>query len=136
MTENLGRLVLRLTIGGLMLFHGVHKLRHFGATVEGMEEMLSSVGLPAFIAYGVFIGEVVAPILVIIGFLARPAALVISFTMVMAIALAHRGELLLLNEKSGAYALELQFLFLLGGIAIALLGSGAYSASQGKWRWD
>ena len=136
MSDNLGRLVLRLTIGVLMLFHGIAKLQTFGVTIDKMGQMLNGVGLPAFIAYGVFIGEVIAPILVIVGFLARPAALVISFTMVAAIALAHRTDLLSFNPQSGGYVLELQFLFLFGGIAIALLGSGQYSASQGKWRWD
>jgi putative oxidoreductase len=43
--------------------------------------MLVEKGLPGFIAYGVLIGEVVAPILIIRVF-TRPAALVLAFTMV------------------------------------------------------
>ncbi len=36
------------------------------------------------IAYGVLVGEAVAPCLLIIGVLTRPAALVLAFTMVVA----------------------------------------------------
>jgi putative oxidoreductase len=53
-----GKLLLRLAVGGLMLFHGLHKL--FGG-VGFISGMLVEKGLPGFIAYGVLIGEVVAP---------------------------------------------------------------------------
>ena len=47
--EDLGRLLLRLAVGGLMLFHGVHKL--IGG-IDGIAGMLAAKGLPGFIAYG------------------------------------------------------------------------------------
>ena len=113
-----GIVLLRWTVAGLMLLHGVSKLR---AGVGGIEAMLSNAGLPGWFAYGVFVGEVVAPLLVMAGILVRPAALVMALNMVVAIALVHRDELFVLG-KTGGYALELQALFLLGSIAIALIG--------------
>ena len=79
--EDAGKLLLRLAVGGLMLFHGLHKLLD---GVDGISGMLAAKGLPGFIAYGVLVGEVVAPCLLIVGILTRPAALVLAFTMVVA----------------------------------------------------
>ncbi len=58
--EDAGKLLLRLAVGGLMLFHGLHKLLD---GVDGISGMLAAKGLPGFIAYGVLVGEVVAPCL-------------------------------------------------------------------------
>ena len=126
--DDVGRLVLRVTIGGLMLFHGIHKIFH---GVEGIAGMLERQGFPQFLAYGVFVGEVVAPILMIVGFFARPAAAVLAFTMVVAIYLAHSQDLLKLGEQ-GQWAVELPILFLFGSIAIALYGAGRFSVSKGR----
>ena len=51
--EDFGKLLLRLAVGGLMLFHGLHKL--IGG-VDGISAMLVAKGLPGFIAYGVLVG--------------------------------------------------------------------------------
>jgi putative oxidoreductase len=54
-TEDAGRLLLRIAVGGLMLFHGISKIRH---GVDFMFPLLEAKGLPAFIAYGSYVGEV------------------------------------------------------------------------------
>jgi putative oxidoreductase len=115
-----GVLLLRWTVAGLMLLHGVAKLR---SGVAGIESMLASHGLPTWIAYGVFIGEIAAPLFVVVGVFVCTAALVMAFNMAVAVALAHQAQLFTLG-KSGAYALELQAFFFLGSIAIALLANG------------
>ncbi len=53
MLENadLGKLIIRLTLGGLMLFHGIAKLLNGVGFIEGE---LASHGLPTFLAYGVY----------------------------------------------------------------------------------
>lgn len=127
-----GKLLLRLTIGILMLFHGVNKLRHGTGFIEGV---LQAHHLPGWIAYGVFVGEVVAPIFLIIGFLTRPAALVVAFDMLVAWYLAVPNAFAL-AKQTGALGGEVLFLYLFGSIAIAMLGSGSYAASRGKDRWD
>lgn len=128
-----GKLLLRLTVGGLMLFHGINKLRHGTGFIEGT---LQAHHLPVWIAYGVFIGEVVAPILLILGLWTRIAALVVAFDMVMAFYLAASATAFTLQKQTGAPGGEVLFFYLLASIAIALLGSGRYAVSRGKGRWD
>lgn len=115
-----GKLILRLAIGGMMLCHGIGKVLN---GVGGVVEIVAGKGLPGFIAYGVYLGEVVAPVALIIGYYTRPAAVVLAFTMVMAILLAHPGDILKVTQH-GAWGIETPALFLFGGIAIALLGAG------------
>ena len=128
--EDFGRFVLRLTIGGLMLFHGAAKVAH---GVQGIARPLAAHGLPAFVAYGAYVGEVIAPLLVIVGIATRPAALVIAFNMVVATWLVHAGDIGRLST-TGGWRLELQALYLFGAIAIALLGAGRFSAVGGRGR--
>lgn len=126
-----GKLLLRLSFGVLMLLHGVHKLH---AGIGGIQGMLSAAGLPAFVGYGVYAGEVVAPILIILGILTRPAALLLSSTMVVAQLLAYPGAVFTLTQ-TGAWGAETTAVFFFAGLAIALLGSGKYSvASNPRWR--
>ncbi|AOY89376.1 GntR family transcriptional regulator [Marinobacter salinus] len=124
MLENadLGKLIIRLTLGGLMLFHGIAKLLHGVGFIEGE---LASHGLPTFLAYGVFIGELIAPLMVILGYQTRIGALLIAFNMVVAIVLVHSQQLLSLGG-SGGWSLELQGFFLFTAIAVVFLGPGRY----------
>ncbi|VYU65984.1 DoxX family protein [Metakosakonia massiliensis] len=127
--EDFGRLLLRLAVGGLMLFHGVHKLID---GVDGIAGMLAAQGLPTFIAYGVLIGEVVAPVLIVLGIFTRPAALVLAFTMVVAWLMVGVGKTGALDQ-TGAWAIENLVYFFIGGLAVALLGAGRYSLAPG-WK--
>ncbi|SUX86412.1 DoxX [Citrobacter koseri] len=72
-----------------MLFHGLHKL--FDG-IDGISNMLIAKGLPGFIAYGVLVGEVIAPCLIVLGILTRPAALVLALTMVVAWLMVGTGK--------------------------------------------
>lgn len=124
MLENadLGKLIIRLTLGGLLLFHGIAKLLNGVGFIEGE---LASHGLPGFLAYGVFVGELIAPLMVILGYQTRIGALLIVFNMLVAIALVHANELLALG-RSGGWALELQAFFLFTAVAVIFLGPGRY----------
>ena len=124
--DRVGKLVLRLVLGVVILFHGVGKLKGGVGPIEGM---LEGHGLPGFIAYGAYIGEVVGPLLVIAGFHARIGAALIAVNMLFAIGLAHMGQLGQVNEQGG-WALELQGMFLFGAIAVSLLGPGRFSVNQ------
>lgn len=123
MNDSVGKLILRLALGGMILLHGAGKL--FGG-IGGISGMVSAAGLPAFVAYGVYIGEVIAPLLLILGWYSRVGAGLIAINMLFAIGLAHRGQLFALNGNHG-WALELQGMFLFTAVAIALLGPGRYS---------
>jgi putative oxidoreductase len=120
--EAVGKLVLRLTVGILMLFHGVGKLLHTGS-LDFIGGRLAEAGLPAVLAYGVYIGEVIAPLMIILGIFSRLGGLFIVINMVFAVVLAHTGDLLSLTEHGG-WRLELQGFYLFCGIAIMFLGSG------------
>lgn len=129
--EDLGKLLLRLAVGGLMLFHGLHKLID---GVDGIHTMLVAKGLPGFIAYGVLLGEVLAPLLIILGILTRLSALGLAFTMVVAWLLVGTGHTWQLDEV-GAWAIESLVYFFVGALAVAFLGAGRFSlAGQSSWK--
>lgn len=123
-----GRLILRLCVGGMMLFHGVAKIMH-PASLDFISGMLNANNLPAILAYGVYIGEVVGPLMVIVGYQARIGALLIAVNMVFAITLAHSGDLLSLSEHGG-WAVELQMFYLLTAVAVVFIGSGKLAFKQ------
>lgn len=114
-----------------MLLHGIAKLQK---GVSGMGAMLQSKGIPAFVAYGAYLGEVIAPLLLIIGFRSRIAALLIAFTMLIAVATAHAGDVFKLGD-TGGWAIELQGLFFFNSIVLAFTGAGPFAVSR-RSRWD
>ena len=132
MAQDFGRLLLRLAVGGLLLLHGLYKLRH---GVGFVSEQVAAHGLPAATAYLVYVGEVIAPIFVLLGFMTRPAAVVMAINMATAVWLSHSHQLWGLT-KSGGYSLELQTLFFCGALAIACLGTGRYAVLRGAGRWS
>ncbi len=121
--DDAGKLLLRLTIGILLLMHGLFKLAN---GIDTIMALVVAQGWPAWLAFGVFIGEIIAPSLLIIGVLTRAGALVIVFNMALAVYLAHASQILSLT-KTGGWALELQGLFLMGALVVALLGAGRFS---------
>jgi putative oxidoreductase len=122
-----GLLVLRLGLGAVLLFHGIYKVTH---GVGWMTGPLSAAGLPAELAYGVYIGELLAPVLLILGLWTRFAALIIAFNMAMAIFLARRGDIGKINPMSGGWAIEIEVLLLVAALALALAGGGRYGLGK------
>jgi len=125
---DLGLLVLRLALGIIVLFHGVAKLRH---GVAWIQHPLTAIGLPPAMAYGAYVAELVAPVLLIVGKWTRIAALVIAFDMIMAIVLVLRPRLFALNDMSGGWAIELEALILATALALCLAGGGRYRIGAG-----
>ena len=123
LSANLGKLVLRLTLGVLILLHGVAKLQ---AVPVGIMDLLANAGLPSSLGYLVYVGEVLAPLLLIAGLWTRVAALLIAINMVFAVLLAHASQLDDLS-RSGGWALELQGFYFFTAVAIMLLGAGKFS---------
>lgn len=128
---NIGLLVSRLTLGVLMLLHGIAKIQH---GVGGIEAMLKKAGLPEPLAYGVFIGEVLAPLMLILGLRTRVAALFYMGTMGLAIFLAHGSSLWSLSPVGG-WSVELPALFFLGALGLFFTGGGKLALSA-KSFWD
>jgi putative oxidoreductase len=129
--EDIGKLVLRLTTAGLILFHGISKIIH---GVGFIEEQLVALHLPAIAAYGVFVGEVIAPAFLAIGLWTRVAALAIAFNLVVAISLdAYRFAFVI--QRTGAWGLEAEAFFFLTALVVFLIGPGRYrirTSSQGS----
>jgi len=127
MDESTGKLILRLALGLMLIMHGIHKLI---SGIDYLDGMLASAGLPAFLKFGVYIGEVLAPLAVIAGFYARVGAWVIAVNMLFAIALVGAQNMFTLSAKTGGLVLELEYFYLFSAIALALIGPGRYAVNQ------
>ena len=126
-SDAFGKLLLRLTLGILMLFHGVSKLMNPGGAINYVSSQLTQAGWPTFLAYGVFVGEVIAPVLLILGIYSRVGGLIVVVNMMFAVVLAHSAQLFTLS-KTGGWTLELQAFYLFCGLTVFFLGSGRMAA--------
>ncbi len=124
--EEIGKFILRVALGVLILFHGIAKITH---GIDPIQAMVQGAGLPAALGFGVYIGEVLAPVLLIIGFYARAGAALIGLNMLVAILLAHRQDILGISPHGG-YALELQTMYLFAAIALFFMGPGRYGINE------
>lgn len=124
--EDFGKLVLRLTLGILVLLYGIAKIK---GGVGFLTPMLQGIGLPPWFAYGVFLGEVLGPVLLILGLFARTGAFLVFANMLFALALVHRAELFTMG-KQGGYALELQAMFLFVALALIFINPGRYAMTK------
>lgn len=127
LSPDLGKLILRLTLGFLMLFHGVKKATY---GIDGIKSLVVNNGLPEFLAYGVYLGEIIVPIMLIIGLYTRISSLIFASTMAFAIYLVHSSEILTINEKTGGLATELPLLFMFSAIALMFIGAGKLSIDR------
>jgi putative oxidoreductase len=123
--SDLGKLILRIVLGVLVLLHGIAKLKGGVGPIEGM---VTAHGLPAYVAYGALVGEVLGPLLLLVGFYARIGAALIAINMMFAFALVHMGQFGQFTDQGG-WALELQAMYLGTALALVLLGPGRYSAN-------
>lgn len=131
-TDDAGKLVLRAALAAMLLFHGISKL-HNG--IGFVADMLAKAGLPAVLGYGVYIGEVVAPLFILVGLFTRGAALVVAINMIVAVLLAHTSQFFTRND-TGGWALELQGMYFCTALALALLGAGKFSVGGVHGRFN
>ncbi|MEO0572506.1 MAG: DoxX family protein [Bacteroidota bacterium] len=125
---DLGILILRVIVSGLLLLHG------FGNLTSGytfIKSMMMQSGLPEFFSYGAFIGEIVAPLFIMLGYKERLASLFVAATIVVAILTTHASEIFALNQFGG-WAIELQAFYFFGAIAIFFTGGGKYTLTTNR----
>lgn len=127
---DVGLLILRIAIGALMLLHGIAKLKG----VSFIEGMLAEKGLPSVLAYGVYITEIIVPVLIILGFRTRLASVIYVFGVLVAILLVHSGDVFSLTPQGG-WAIELLGLYLFGSITLFFTGGGRIAISNNN-KWD
>lgn len=128
---DLGLLILRVSIGGLMLLHGIAKLQHGAGFIE---QVVIGAGLPSFIAYGVYVGEVIAPLFILLGYGTRAASAIFAGNCLVAALLVHSQDIFTLNEQGG-WTVELLGLFFFGAVSLIFTGGGKYAISS-KHIWD
>ena len=126
LADDLGKLLLRLVLGVVVLFHGVYKVFH-PAALDWIGGMLTKLGLPMELSFAVYLGEVLGPLLVIVGMFSRIGGLLIVINMIFAMVLVDRMALLQIN-KFGGWQIETEVLLLVCGLAVLLGGSGKFAA--------
>ena len=131
-TADIGKLILRVSLGVLVLLHGIGKL------ISGPDFVLKTVGaagLPMAFGYLVYLGEVIAPVLLIVGLWSRLAALIVAASVAVAVVLVMPGQIFALAD-TGGWAIELEGIYVFAAIAVALLGAGRYSIGGVDGRWN
>jgi putative oxidoreductase len=118
MEKNITRF-LAVSLAVLLLFHGVDKIVN---GIDGIQAMLEKINMPyaKYLAFGVYIGEVLAPLLLIFNHYTRIASALIVINMIIAIVLSHRTTLFTLNNH-GALSIEVPLLYLIIAITLFFL---------------
>jgi putative oxidoreductase len=131
--SDLGLLIIRVTLGGIIFFHGFHKLTH------GLDEQIGDLvsgGLPGQLIYFVYVSEVLAPVLIVLGVLTRLSSVSIIATMIVVFYVLPFPIGL---DAHGALTIESQLFFLLLPIALFFTGPGRYTLKKnnsGNWLLD
>ncbi|MGO5000100.1 DoxX family protein [Oceanisphaera sp. W20_SRM_FM3] len=120
-------LVLRLPIGLILAAHGAQKLFGWfgGYGLEGTGQWMASIGLIPGELMALLAGsaEFFGGLALVLGLLTRPAALVASFTLLVAIFSVHIGNGLFMSNNGYEYALAL----LAGTVSLLIQGAGRLS---------
>jgi len=128
--DQLGSLALRIPMGIIFMAHGSHKLFGWfgGYGLEGTGQWMASIGLePGYLmALLAGSGEFFGGLAILLGLFTRPAAAVLGFTMIVAIASVHLGNGLFMSNNGYEFGLAL----LSGSVALALLGGGRWSLDR------
>ena len=128
-------LIIRVTLGMVILYHGAQKLlgwfggHGFNGTMGFFTETL---GIPALIAFLVIIGESFGALGLITGFLTRLSAAGVAMIMLGAIAMIHWKIGFPMNwaGKQGGEGFEYHLLALGLAIPLILYGGGKFSVDQ------
>ncbi|KMN09981.1 DoxX family protein [Pseudomonas helleri] len=125
-----GLTVLRVFVGIIFAAHGSQKLFGWfgGGGLAGTAQWMESIGLAPGILMALLSGgtEFFGGLALIIGLLARPAALGLSFTLLVAIFSVHIHNGLFMANNGYEFALAL-----LGGtLAVLIEGAGKLSADR------
>jgi len=115
--NHLALLILRIGFGGFMLTHGIPKINRLFESPIKFADPFGIGETPTLIL--ALIGEVIAPIFIIIGYKTKLAAIPSAITMAVAAFVIHAKDDLGTKEHA--------LLFLIAFIAILLAGPGKYS---------
>jgi putative oxidoreductase len=134
---DLGKLLLRVNLGFLLIWHGIN----FSQGHTNQLDTLASIGIPGVIGFPLgILFEIICPILAVLGIFGRLAGAGMAIFMLFAIGLQHvsSGHLFMLEaNRQGffdSYFLERQFFFLFNALGLLFIGAGRYGLNiGGKW---
>lgn len=129
--KNVAIFLFRISIPFTMLIYGIDKITN-GTGFIG--SLLDAYNLPSFLVYGVFIGEIIAPIMLLLGYRSRLAGLLFAFNCLLAILMAQVQYFFTLNQYGG-WTLDLLFIYLVAGVAFYFSGAGKHAISTSH-AWD
>ncbi len=117
LNNDLATLLLRLLLGGLMIYHGWQKIENYDKFAPMMKDL---IGIGANLSFNLVIfAEFFCSILVVLGLFTRLSILPIIFSMSIALFIAHRNDPFMIKE--------LAFAFLILAFIVFIVGSGKYS---------
>ncbi|MBS7809214.1 DoxX family protein [Variovorax sp. PCZ-1] len=122
---DLAGLLLRLTLGIVLIAHGLLKVLVF--TMPGTVGFFTSIGFPGWLAYGVTGVELIGGLALVLGWQSRAVAL-LSLPVLLGASYVHAGNGWLFTNKNGGW--EYPMVLVLLAIAVALLGNGAASVQR------
>lgn len=129
-SDQLAPLVMRLPLGVIFAAHGAQKLFGWfgGYGLEGTGQFMASQGLNPGIVMAALAGsaEFFGGIALMLGLLTRPAAVVLAFTMLVALVSVHWSNGLFMANNGYEFALAL----LAASAALALSGAGRLSIDR------
>lgn len=119
---NVGATLARLSLGTILLAHGLLKL--FVFTLPGTVAFFGSLGLPAIAAYLTVFAEVVGGVAIIAGLYTRLAA-ILSLPVLIGSFWAHAGNGWLFSNEGGGW--EFPALLVALAVVVAIQGGGAFA---------
>ena len=119
---DLAALMLRLTLGTMLVAHGL--LKYVAFTPAGTAKFFESIGLPGPLAYVVIAAEILGGVALIAGYRTRIVAAAIA-PILFGSALPHLGNGWLFSSPGGGWEYSVFLGFT--AIAAALLGDGRYA---------
>jgi putative oxidoreductase len=119
---NIGTTLIRLSLGSVLLSHGLLKLVVF--TVPGTVAFFASLGLPAIFAYLTIFAEIAGGIAILLGLYSRLVAL-LSLPILLGAVWVHSGNGWLFSAEGGGW--EYPLLLVVLAIVVAMQGGGAFA---------
>ena len=121
--KSLGLLILRVSIGMMLIHHGYEKLANIDNFADAFVRPLH-LPFPIVLSYAAAFSEVVGSWMLITGFLTRFGGLLIAGT--ASVGIYHA----LMTTGFNIYLLELLVLYLGGALCVTLVGGGAFAIDE------
>lgn len=119
-TMSFSLLLLRLSLGGLMIPHGYQKLMKFASKSSGFTDPFG-IGGPASMSLTIF-AEFFCALFIVLGLMTRLATIPLIIAMSVAVFIAHKGQVFGEGEHAALY--------LFGYIVLLFTGPGKISMDK------